>query len=118
MHVVINYITVDNDFIPYQDAQIEAFNDETTIDKLKEFIERNALKEKRWVLRNKGQPLWERKIYKNATLNEFKGIADNYEKRRIVVRLTEFGDIDAETVKLFNQLKYVLFPYTVVTSYL
>jgi hypothetical protein len=105
MPILINYITMDEDFIPLQDYMMELFNDEVKPEKLLEFINRHALKEKRWVTRNKGLPLVVRRTYKNATFDQFKSVAESYNSRKIVVHLSEDGVVSQETSKLFEQLR-------------
>lgn len=105
MPVLLNYVTMDEDFIPYQENLIELFTDEIKADKILEFVNRHALKEKRWITRNKGLPLVVRRHYTNATFTQFNSVAEKYNTRRIVVHLSEEGIVSKETSRLFEQLK-------------
>jgi|LauGreDrversion4_2_1035121.scaffolds.fasta_scaffold507658_2 hypothetical protein len=105
MPVLLNYVTMDEDFIPFEDQLIELFTDELKPQKLFEFVNRHALKEKRWITRNKGLPLIVRNNYKNATYNQFNSVAERYSSRRIVVHLSEEGVVSQEISKLFEQLR-------------
>jgi hypothetical protein len=105
MPVLLNYVTMDEDFIPYQDQMFEMYTDEIKPQKIFEFINRHALKEKRWITTNKGLPLVVRNNYKNATFNQFNSVAERYSSRRIVVHLSEEGVVSQEISKLFEQLR-------------
>ena len=49
---------MDEDYIPYHEPNVELFDDRIEIGMLIEFCKRHALKEKKWVLRNKGEPVF------------------------------------------------------------
>ena len=102
MPVLINYITVDEDFIPYTDLIIEGF---TSADLLIQFCERHALRQKRWISRNLNILSSKRSVYKNVTFDEISEISKKYENRRLVIHLSENGLIPENRVKLMENMK-------------
>lgn len=106
MPVLINYITVDEDFIPYTDLIIEGFTSPvTSADLLIQFCERHALRQKRWISRNLNILSSKRSVYKNVTFDEISEISKKYENRRLVIHLSENGLIPENRVKLMENMK-------------
>lgn len=102
--VLINYITIDKDFIPYYEMNIELFTDDIVIHKVIEFCERHALSQKRWISKNLNVTLIKRNSFKNATYNEINNIIAHNEARKLVIHMSENGIIPDATIKFFEKL--------------
>ena len=105
MPIIMNYVTFDEDHIPVGDEIIEIYRDSPEYDNLKYFMERHAFPQKKWIKIRANETLYNRVLFKNCTIKDFKALSDKHYNRRLVVHLSENGSISNSIVKLIENLR-------------